>query len=407
MDANARLKLVALTPPFTRPNATVPAASTTARQNSSSYKTNGGVDTAAQESDSNIGSWRRARDAVARKLSPSTENVSSKGITSTGGASSSVSKPVEQRSHIREEGNLGPMDERNAPCSAGARTSIIAKESKDYFSRAPASTGQSLRGNMDKGMPLNFNGTVRSVEEKNAAKSSSAGRWNLTTDSSRGNGENERESSGFTAHGRPFSRIRSGENVRGDDRDIHPSTREVLGGGRGVPQTLNGDRGYDRNENVHSLRQGQISQRQSSPGTSYAASRAIAFRARSQPGSHFRSKPLENEDLMRFLGAYGTPPRRATTFSQLQQMDNQPRDLKKALIPSYFPHSMAHRSLYATTPPSNKYHIFEEPEYDHDEGSKLLEDELSSLLSGLEVYQKRLERAALVVSLERQRRRRY
>ncbi|RNF24083.1 uncharacterized protein Tco025E_02602 [Trypanosoma conorhini] len=408
MDAHARSKMTASATSSTRPNATAPAPGATARQ-APPYRPNGGVGAAAQETGPAISSWRLARDAVARKLSPSTENVSPKGTTLASGAGSAASRTADPRKFAREGNNLGRVDERPPPPSAGVRASTTSDGDKGYFSRAAASAGQSaLRENVEKRIPSKVDGTVKPPEEKMAARSSRAGRDDPTTNSARGYGSSERPSGTSAAHGRPFSWTRPGESTRGEDHNMHSLTRESLGGGRGVPQAFSDGRVDGRNEIVHGPLRGRMSQRPSLLGTPYVASRINAPRARSQPVPSSRSQPLENEDLIRFLGAYGTPPRRSTGVFPLQQMDRQSRDAKEPLIPSYSPYPTTHRSLYAATPPANNtYQLLDAVEYDTNDSSKLLEDELSSLLSGLEAYQKRLERAALVVSLERQRRRRY
>ncbi|EKG04018.1 hypothetical protein TCSYLVIO_004924 [Trypanosoma cruzi] len=360
----------------------------------------------AQEGDPPISRWRLARDALGGKFSPQTGTLPPKGVSMASGVESAASRPVEPRKLVGEKSGTDRGEDRTSPPSVRAPASNPSDEKKGNFSSTQLSRQRiSAGGNAENLRPSGVATTSTPEEEKMPAKSFGVKEGNPTYVSASGNKDNERPFSVSPARGKPYSWTRPRENTSVNNTVGNPFTGDPSMGKNPAPQASKDEQVEWRKDAVSGLRHGRMSPWRSSIGTPYAAPRSNATRARSQPISISRSRPPENEELMRFLGAYGTPPRRSTGVFPPQQMDEHSMELRGPLIPTS-PYAVARRSLRATTP-SNKYCLLDGGEDDYDESSKVIEEELSSLLNGLEAYQKRLERAALVVSLERQRRRRH
>ncbi|ORC93042.1 uncharacterized protein TM35_000023680 [Trypanosoma theileri] len=109
----------------------------------------------------------------------------------------------------------------------------------------------------------------------------------------------------------------------------------------------------------------------------------------------------DNEELAHFLGSYRNGPRRNSSAVLLRNKTKfQPVVPNRLVESSTSVHNIA-RHKEARRSSEKKYNLLDD---NGEEPSALLEEELSSLLLSLEMYQKRLERAAAIVNLERQRR---
>ncbi|KEG13308.1 hypothetical protein DQ04_01081010 [Trypanosoma grayi] len=201
----------------------------------------------------------------------------------------------------------------------------------------------------------------------------------------------------------PVSRDVQGANSDAECRVLVPSAEGTASVGRGRPPSRKGERTNWRQDPTWKEPQFTLSPRYSeSHGNSRTASRSATPRAYSRSFSNSQPLNSEGEELAGFLSAYSNPPKVPAEIAAFYDQD--PQQLPKGpLIPSHT-YNLARRSSRSSSPKTTKYRLLDENE--DDEADDTLKEQLSSLLTSLEVYQRRLERAAALVNLERYHRKR-
>ncbi|KAH9582008.1 hypothetical protein LSM04_002469 [Trypanosoma melophagium] len=199
----------------------------------------------------------------------------------------------------------------------------------------------------------------------------------------------------------PVWPVRS-EESESEDFPSFTSIRRSVQGGHIPLHTQNDGQAEWRENIVWSARQRRGSPRRPSR---YGGSRLSSCNGtpigRSASAFNAPRMSSDNEELANFLGSYSNRPRRYSSTTVLRDKTRFQSVVPNRLVelPTSVHNSACRKEV--TKSPDKKYNLLDD---ECDESSALLEEELSSLLLSLEMYQKRLERAAVIVNLERQRR---